>query len=143
MFIGCTDKKENEQTFDEKIFQSYLDNNRIDKYNDLKEKYGDLRVILWYNEKEDAWWITNFTMWTMFSFLPDLPDVIAGGSILGLIYFIAWIIGVTLTGGGILGVLAYIGTKLYVIPGIAPAIMGIIYLGLMFSILTKIFRLLF
>ncbi len=141
MFVflsGCGDK---ETTFKEQIFKEYVDNNRVSKYQELKTSYGDIQVILWFNSKEDSWWITNFTLWCVFSILPDLPDVFAGAGVLGFIHFIAWWIGVVLTGGGILAVLAYIGALLGGVPGIPPALMGIIYLGVMFSLLTKIFNL--
>jgi hypothetical protein len=139
VFTGCSSKENNGQTFDEQIVQSYLDNNRIDKYNDLKERYDNIRLILWYNQEGDAWWITNFTMWVVFSILPDLPDLMASSTILVFM----WWIGMFGGGGLILGGLATIGALLGGIPGIPPAIMGIVYLGLMFSILSKLFGIYF
>ena len=140
LFTGCSSKSnDNEQSFDEKIWQTYSDNNRLDKYNDLVEKYDNKRIILWLNEEKDSMWITNFTLWLVFSILPDMPDILAGGTIIGIM----WAIGMLGTGGAILGGLAYIGGMLGGIPGIAPAIMGIVYIGIMFSILQKLFGLLF
>jgi hypothetical protein len=138
---GCSNK--NHQSLDEEIAQTYMDNGRMDKYNELINKYGNIKVILLANEKEDSWWITNFTLWAVFSILPDIPQVLAGGGVIGIIYLIAWWIGAVLTGGGILAVLAYIGSRFGGVPGIPPAIMGIIYLGIMFTMLEKLFRLLF
>ena len=138
---GCSDSPEEKVTWEDKLLAGYVDNNRLDKYYDLKERYGDNRIVLWLNTEEDSWWITNFTLWAMFSILPDLPDVLAGGGVLAIINGVAWFIGVTLAGGGILAVLAYVGAMFGGVPGIAPAVMGIIYIGVMFSILQKIFGL--
>jgi len=144
LFTGCNDKDNGtEQTFEERIWQTYSDNGRLEKYNELKDDYGNVKVILLLNEDEDSWWITNATLWAIFSILPDIPDVLAGGGVIGFIYLIAWWIGVVLTGGGILAVLAWLGGMLGGIPGIPPAIMGIIYLGVMFAMLSKLFGLLF
>ena len=144
LFTGCSDKDNTtEQTFEEKIWQTYSDHGRLEKYNELKEDYGDIKVILLLNEDEDSWWVTNTTLWAIFSILPDIPDVLAGGGVIGLIYLIAWWIGVVLTGGGILAVLAWLGGMLGGIPGIPPAIMGIIYLGVMFAMLSKLLGLFF
>lgn len=144
LFTGCNEKNNTtEQTFEERIWQTYSDNGRLEKYNELIEDYGDIKVILLLNEDKDSWWITNFTLWAVFSILPDIPDVLAGGSVIGLIYLIAWWLGVVLTGGGILAVLAWLGGSLGLIPGIPPAIMGIIYLGVMFTVFSKLFGLLF
>ncbi len=134
-FGGCSGGNENKQSFDEKIQQSYLDTNRIEKYNELKEKYDGNRMILLWNEKEDAWWITNFSLWLYSFILPDLPDVLSGAVILVIL---AWL-GAFSVGGAILGALAKVGLFCFVIPGIPPAIMGIIWLGMAFSFLTKFF----
>lgn len=144
LFTGCSDKDHTtKQTLEERIWQTYSDNGRLEKYNELKEKYGDIKTILILNEDKDSWWITNFTLWIVFNILPDLPDVLAGGGVIGSIYLIAWWLGVVLTGGGILAVLAWLGGLLGGIPGIPAAIMGIIYLGVMFAIFSKLFGLLF
>ena len=74
--------------------------------------------------------------------LPDFPNICAMGAVLAIIYFSALWLGVTLCGGGILAVLLYIGACLGGVSGIPPAIMGIIYLGIIFSILGNIFKLL-
>lgn len=134
---GCGDSGQ-DFTLEEQIYNEYLKNNRVEKYHELQERY-DSRVILWINQDEDSWWITNFTLWCIFLILPDLPQVMAGGGVLAIIYGVAWWLGVTLTGGGILAVLAWVGSLLGGIPGIPPAIMGIIYFGVMFSIFINIF----
>jgi ABC-type bacteriocin/lantibiotic exporter with double-glycine peptidase domain len=136
---GCSHKNSNGQTFDEKIFQSYLDSNRVTKYNELKEKYDNNRFILWWNKDKDAWWITNFTLWFVGLILPNMPDLLSGGVVLGII----WALGMLASGGAILGGLAMLGGMLGGFPGIAPAIMGIIWLGVIFSTLSKLFALLF
>lgn len=138
---GCSSDSDGEQTvtLEQKIYNEYLKNNRVEQYNEIKERYDDIKVILLINEKEDAWWITNFTLYIAFSILPDLPQALAGGGIIAVIYGTAWWLGVVLTGGGILAVLAFVGGMLGVVPGIPPAIMGIIYLGVMFSMLSNIF----
>ena len=142
LFTGCSDNNSStEQTFEEKIWQTYKDNNRLDKYNELIDSYGNIKVILLLNEDEDSWWITNSTLWAVFSVLPDVPDILAGGSVIGLIYLFAWLLGVTLTGGGILAILAWLGGD--GVFGIAPSIMGIIYLGAIFAVSSKLFGLLF
>jgi len=143
IFISGCSNTANQQTMDEKIWQEYADNGRLLKYNELKDDYGNIKAILLLNQNNDSWWITNFTLWVIFSILPDVPDFLAGGGIVGLIYLIAWWLGVALTGGGILAVLAWVGNQLFVIPGIPAAIMGIIYLGAMFAMLSNLFGLLF
>jgi len=134
---GCSSN--NGQTSEQKIYSEYVQNNRVAQYHQLYDRYDGLNVVMMMNEEDDSWWITNFSLWAMFSILPDLPDALAGGGVIGLIYGLAWWLGVVLTGGGILAVLAYVGTLLGVIPGIPPAIMGIVYLGAMFAMLSKIF----
>lgn len=126
---------------DESLLKGYQDNNRIEKYYKLKDKYENNTLIMFINTKEDHP-IMNWTIEKFSWILPDLPDMCAAGGIVAIIYFVAWWIGVTLCGGGILAVLAFIGASLGAFPGIPPAIMGIIYLGLMFSILIKVFDLL-
>jgi hypothetical protein len=142
LFTGCSNKDDrNKQTIEEKIWQAYSDNGRLKKYNELKEKYGDNKLILLLNEDSDAWWITNFTLWVVFLALPDVPETLAGAGVIGMIYLIAWWLGVVLSGGGILAVLAFVGGMLGGIPGIPAAIMGIVYLGVMSSLLSKLFEL--
>ena len=135
LFVGCSDKQ---QTMDEKIWQTYSDNNRLERYNELVEDYGEKRIILWMNEKEDSWWITNFTLWLFFSILPDMPDILAMGTLVGIM----WALGMIGIAGGILGGLAYLGGLMGGIPGLPPAIVGILFLGIMFSVLQKLFDLL-
>lgn len=134
-FSGCSSNNENKQSFDEQIFQSYVDTNRIEKYNELKERYDGNRMILWWNNKKDAFWITNFSLWLFSLILPDLPEILSGGVILIILYWL----GAFVVGGAILAVLAKIGSLFFVLPGIPPAIMGIVWLGMAFSLLTKFF----
>lgn len=136
---GCSDTPESEQSLEEKLYSTYLENNRMEKYKELKEEYGENRMILWLNKDDDAYWITNFTMWVMGHILPDLPDAAAGATIIGFLYLLMWWLFGTFVGGAILGALAFLGSMLGGIPGIPPAIMGIVYLGVMFSILANIF----
>ena len=142
LLTGCSDSSD-KQTFDERIWQTYSDNGRLDKYNELKDDYGNIKAIILLNQNTDSMWITNSTLWLIFSILPDVPDFLAGGGVIGIIYLIAWWLGVALTGGGILAVLAWVGAQLYVLPGIPAAIMGIVYLGAMFAMLSNLFGLLF
>ena len=46
-----------------------------------------------------------------------------------------------LIAGGILAVLAWLGGMAGGVPGVPPAIMGIVFLGIMFSMLINIFNL--
>ncbi len=135
LIIGCGDTQGN---LEGKIRQEYVKNNRLDKFYDLKERYDSNKIILFLNRETDSWWISNFTIWLVFLILPDIPEAIATGGIIALFYFVAWWLGVALTGGGILAVLAFIGTKLGVIPGIPPTLAGIIFLCVMFIALFNI-----
>jgi hypothetical protein len=130
----------NELTFEDKLRLEYDKNHRLDRYYDLKERY-DSRIILYLNKESDRAWIINFMLWLTVYFLPDLPEIAATGGILGIIYAVAWWIGVTLCGGGILAVLAYLGSLFGGIPGIPPAILGIIFLCTMFAVLVNLFKL--
>jgi len=142
MFNGCS-SKENEQTFEQKMWKTYQQNNRENKFNEIMEKYDGNKIILWLNDNEDRSWLTNHIIYWLSWILPDPPSALATGGVIAFIYGLAWWLGLTLTGGGILALLAYIGSMLGGIPGIPPAIAGIVYLGVMFSILLKIFSLLF
>jgi len=141
MFSGCS-SKENKETFEQKMWQIYKDNGRLDKFNEIQEKYDGNKIILWLNAKEDHSWIVNHIIYWLSWILPDPPTVLAGAGVLAFIYGLAWWLGLVLTGGGILALLAYIGSLLGGIPGIPPAIMGIIYLGVLFEILINIFSVL-
>ena len=125
-------------SFEEEIRSAYNENDRLDRFYDLKEQYPDNKVILWLNRDEDRWWIINFTAWLVFLFLPDIPEIIASGGVLAIFYGIAWWIGVTLTGGGVLAVLAYLGGIFGGFPMIPPTIVGILFLCLMFLILANL-----
>jgi len=130
-------------SFDEEMQVEYEKNHRLNKYYELVERYDNTRAVIYLNKEEDCWWITNFTLWFVFLILPDLPTAVATGGIVGVFYGIAWWIGVTLAGGGILATLAYIGAVLGVIPGIPPSIMGVVYLGVMFGFISNLVRSLF
>ncbi len=136
LLIGCSDKQE--PTFDDKIQIEYEKNNILNKYYELKERY-DNRIVLYINKESDSWWITNFSIWFCFLILPDIPEVVATGGIVAIFYTVAWWIGVTLTGGGILAVLAYIGSMFGGFPGIPPTILGLIFLSVMFGLISNIF----
>jgi len=129
MFLlsGCSDTGTPKTTMEQRLQQQYAQQDRIQKYYELKERY-DSRLVLWLNREEDRWWITNFTAWFA-TIIFDIPEFAGIGAVLGIIYVVAWFIGVTLTGGGILAVLAYIGGLLGGIPGIPPAIAGIIFIA--------------
>lgn len=140
LFVGCG---RNNVTLDERIREDYANNHRLDRYYELHERWDGIKVILWLNSEEDRSWFINFPLWGFFSVMPDLPQICAGGGVLGIIYFTAWWIGVTLCGGGILAVLAYLGAMAGGVPGIPPAIAGILFLGSMFVVLINIFNLVF
>lgn len=120
---------------DESLIQKYKEHNRINKYYELKEEYDNNLLILLLNSEEDHP-IVNSLLWFFSFFIPDIPEACATGGVVAIMYFVAWWIGVTLCGGGILAVLAYLGGMCGGIPGIPPAILGIVFLGLMFSILS-------
>jgi hypothetical protein len=141
LISGCSD--EESVSFEEKLRIEYDKNHRLDRFYELQERYDGYRVILMINEEDDAMWITNFTLWLVFSILPDIPQALAGGGVIGIFYGIAWWLGVTLTGGGILAVLAWLGAMFGGIPGVPPAICGIVYLGVMFVVLAGIFGIAF
>ena len=142
MFSGCS-SKENEKTFEQKMREVYKKNNREDKFNEIMKEYDGNKIILWLNSDEDRSWLTNHIIYWLSWILPDPPTILATGGILAFIYGLAWWLGLVLTGGGILALLAYIGSLFGGIPGIPPALAGIVYLGILFSILLKIFSLLF
>lgn len=134
-FFGCSSNPE-KMSFDEKIYQKYVDSNRIEKYTELKNKYDGNRMILWWNRNEDAWGITNSSFWLLDLILPDLPDTLGVGAILVILLYL----GAFGVGGAILGALAKIGALFGGIGGIPPAIMGIIWLGIAFRLLVSIFE---
>ena len=68
-----------------------------------------------------------------------MPDILAMGTLVGIM----WAIGMIGVAGGILGGLAWLGGLMGGIPGLPPAIVGILFLGIMFSVLQKLFGLLF
>ena len=139
MFTGCSSKKD-KQTFDEKMWQIYKESGRLDKFNEIQKEYDGNKIILWLNDKEDHSWLVNHTIYWLSWILPDPPTVLATGGVLAIIYGLGWLLGLALTGGGILGLLAYVGRLLGGVPGIPPAIMGIIFFGVLFEILVKIFN---
>lgn len=130
-------------SLEEKIRLTYSKNERLDRFYELKDRYPDNNVILWLNRDVDRSWIINFTVWITFSLLPGIPESVAAGGVLAIFYGVAWWLGVALTGGGVLAVLAFLGTRLGVIPGIPPTIAGILFLCTMFLILTNLVSFLF
>ncbi|BBO72715.1 hypothetical protein DSCW_01320 [Desulfosarcina widdelii] len=140
ILTGCGS---NNIPLEERIRNDYVKNHRLDRYYELHERYDGVKVVLWLNSEEDRSWFLNFPVWAFFSIMPDLPEVLAGGGVIGIIYFVAWWIGVTLTGGGILAVLAWLGAMAGGIPGIPPAMVGIVFLCSMFVILVNIFGMVF
>jgi len=142
MFTGCSSKN-NKQTFEEAVWQNYANNNRLNVYNKIQEEYDGNKIILWFNEDEDHSWFVNHIIYWLSWILPDPPTVLATGGLLAVIYGLAWWLGITLTGGGILALLAWLGSKAGGIPGIPPAIVGIVFLGILFEILIQIFSSLF
>lgn len=75
--------------------------------------------------------------------LPDVPEACATASIIAIFYGIIWLLGLTASGGAILAVLAWLGSLFGGIPGIPPAIGGIIFLCIMFKVLCELFSLIF
>jgi len=141
VLTGCS--KPPSGQLEEKIRQQYIEYDRLDKFYELQEKYDNNKVILWINSKSDSWRITNFSIWLVFLAAPDLPEMGAVGTTLAIFYFIAWWLGITLTGGGILGVLAWIGGFFGGWPGLPPAILGILFLTVMGTVLARVFSLVF
>jgi hypothetical protein len=140
-FTSCS-SSEKSISFEDKMLNKYRESNRVNRFYELQERYDNSRLVLFLNTKQDQSWIVNYTAWIA-SKIIDFPAVCSTGSILGIIYLIAWWIGVVLTGGGILAVLAYVGSLLGGVPGIPPAILGILYLCILFGILYKLFGLIF
>jgi len=134
--FSCGSPKE---TIDQWLYKEYAKYGRVAKYYELKKECNK-RIVLFLNRKEDRNFLIN---WFFCYLVPDIPDIFATASFLAIFYLIAWFIGATLTGGGILAVLAWIGSLFGGIPGIHPAIAGIVYLAFLFSILKELFSLLF
>ncbi|MDR0816450.1 MAG: hypothetical protein LBN28_03545 [Desulfovibrio sp.] len=119
LLAGCSSET---VSFNEKIPQEYVKNGRAEKFFDLTERYGDTKVILWLNSESGAEWVTNFSLWLLFKIIPDIPECCAADGVFALIQVAAWCLGVTLTGGGILAVLAWFGTMAGGILGVPPTI---------------------
>lgn len=123
-FSGCSNNYS-----DQHLIEKYAENNRIDKYYDLRDRYDNIKVIMILNIDEDRMWITNFTLWVIFSILPDI--LFSHNIILQIL----WWIFVFVLGSGILGALTVFGTGLGIIPGIPVAIGLITFICAMFSLL--------
>jgi hypothetical protein len=136
---GCQTSAQRKATFEQKMLSKYQANGREARFHDLQKRY-DSRLVLYMNQKKDRWWITNFSAWLVSSLL-DLPSLAAGGSIYGIILLVAWWVGVALTGGGVLAVLAWIGTHIAFadITGVSPVIVGILALCVLYSLLAALF----
>ena len=135
MLSGCASNPVAEQS----IIARYASHNRLNKYYELRDRYDNTKAVLVVNEDSDASWITNVSLWLTFKILPDLPNAVAVGGTLGMFYAAAWWLGVTLTGGGIMAVLAWFGSIFGGLPGIPPVLAGVLFLCAMFSLLLKIF----
>lgn len=135
LLSSCGGNK-NKLSFEDKMLIEYSNNGRESRFYELKERY-DSRLVLYLNKAEDRAWIVNFTVWFATLFI-DIPEIVATGGIVAIIWIVAWFIGVALTGGGILAVLAWIGSLLGGIPGIPPAICGIIYLAIIFKVMCEL-----
>lgn len=137
---ACSSYHDNDKkmSFEDKMLINYIDNKREKDFYYLKEKYNS-KLILFLNKEKNRGWIINTVAWAA-STIIDLPRVVAAGGVYGVIVAIAWFLGVALTGGGILAVLAFLGGAFGGIPAIPPAIAGIIYLGVLFSIITTIIQ---
>jgi len=133
LFSGCSDKS-NGMSPEEKIWQTYSDNNRLNKYNELIDSYGENYWILKMNETEDSWWITNFMISLVSYIFPDTAATITLG---GFIWLIIALTGISLTGGAILGILAKVGeaTPLAFLPA---SIAGILTIGMVLVILQRL-----
>lgn len=133
LFTGCSDK-DHSLSPEEKIWQTYSDNNRLDKYNELKDSYGDNYWILKMNETEDSWWITNLMISLVSYIFPDTAATITLGV---FIWLIIALMGISLTGGAILGILAKVGkaTPLALLPA---SIAGILTIGMVLVILQRL-----
>lgn len=141
--LSLTGCGSNSVSFDEKMQIEYENNNRLDRYYELQKRYDNSRAVLYLNQEDDCWWITNWTLWIVSLVFPDLPTTVATGGVLGIFYGLAWCLGITLTGGGILAVLAMIGGFFGGVPGIPPSIVGIIYLCIMFGFISSLVSALF
>jgi len=133
LFSGCSDKDKGLSP-EEKIWQTYSDNNRLDKYNELIDSYGENYWILKMNETEDSWWITNF-MISIVSYI--FPDTAATLTLGGFIWLIIILTGVSLTGGAILGILAKVGEAMP-LAFLPASIAGIITIGMVLVILQRL-----
>jgi len=124
---------------EETIWQAYSNNNRLDKYNELKNSYGNNYWILKNNEKEDSWWITNFMIKVVSWIFPDTAATLTVG---GFIWLIIIFTGVSLTGGAILGILAMVGEAMP-LAFLPASIAGIFTIGMALVILQRLFTYLF
>lgn len=127
---GCDYYKDGSErlTYKEKLLVAYAEQGRDEVFFELEERY-DSRLVLFLNREEDRAWVINFSAWLV-TLIIDIPAIGAMGTVYGIFLVVAWFLGVTLTGGGILAVLAWLGTLMGGLPGIPPAIAGILYLGI-------------
>lgn len=133
LFIGCSNK-DNSLSSEEKIWQTYSNNNRLDKYNELIDSYGNNYWILKMNESEDSWWITNLIISFVTYIFPDTAATVTLG---GFIWLIIALTGTSLTGGTILMILAKVGkrTPLAFLPA---SIAGILTIGMILVIFQRL-----
>jgi hypothetical protein len=142
LITGCSSHNSS-KTFEQQMWEQYKKNNRLDKFNEIQKKFDGNKIILWLNSDKDQWSILNYLIYGLSFILPDPPTILATGGVLAFIYGLAWLLGITLTGGGILKLLAFIGKKIGPIFVIPPVIAGIIFIGVLFEILIKLFSILF
>lgn len=136
---GCNTSAERKASYEQKMLEKYRANGRELRFEELHKRY-DSRLVLYLNKNNDRWWITNFSAWLV-SCIFDIPSLAAGGTVYGVIVLIAWWIGVALTGGGILAVLAWIGTHIAIADwtGMSPVIVGILSLCVFYSLCVALF----
>lgn len=114
------------------IYNLYQEAGRLDRYSQLVDQYDGNQIILYFNSGSDKWWIFNFSIWLVSVIIPDfVSTALAAGGVYAFFVFMAWWLTVTLTGGGILAVLAWVGSKGGIFTGIPPVMMGVLWIGMM------------
>lgn len=134
LLSGCSDKNDSLSS-EEKLWQLYSDNNRLERYNELKDSYGNNYWILKINEKEDSWWITNFVISVVSYIFPFTAATLTVG---GAIWIILLITGIALTGGTILKILASVGS-IMPLAFLPASIAGIAIIGIALAFIHRLF----
>ena len=127
---SCTNSNVSKE---EKIWQQYADNNRLDIYNKLVEKYGENHWILNNNKESDSYWLTNTTIWIITLIAPDTAAFL---TLAGFIQLVLILTGTSLTGGMILHILARVGnaTPFIFIPA---SVAGVFVIGVFLVIIHR------